>query len=160
MLSDRCLSCLSVSESVTLLYCGQTVGWIRMPLAMEVGYRPRPHCVRWGPSSPAEWGTAAPHFSAHVYVAKRSPISATELLFICPTAIIPRSLLRQLWWKVYKRFWFITVTDHVSTLCRIIVSMFYSFQVIYSLIFIGNPRLSCHQLQSGLLKSELLTEKA
>ena len=29
--------------------------------------RPRRHCVRWRPSSPTERGTAAPHFSAHVY---------------------------------------------------------------------------------------------
>jgi len=28
-----CLSCLSV----TLVYCGQTAGWIRIPLGMEVG---------------------------------------------------------------------------------------------------------------------------
>jgi len=28
VLSDRCLSCLSV----TLVYCGQTVGWIKMKL--------------------------------------------------------------------------------------------------------------------------------
>jgi len=28
-----CLSCLSV----TLVYCGQTVGWIKMPLGTEVG---------------------------------------------------------------------------------------------------------------------------
>jgi len=36
MLSDRypvCLSCLSV----TLVYCGQTVRWIKMTLGMEVG---------------------------------------------------------------------------------------------------------------------------
>ena len=35
MLSDRCpvLSCLSV----TLVYCGQTVGWIKMKLGMQVG---------------------------------------------------------------------------------------------------------------------------
>jgi len=41
MLSDRCLSCLSVSLSVclsvTLVYCGQTVGWIKMKLDTEVG---------------------------------------------------------------------------------------------------------------------------
>jgi len=64
MLSDRCLSCLSVM----LVYCGQTVGWIKMPLGTEVGLGPQ-HCVRWRPSSsPTERGTAAPlHFSAHVY---------------------------------------------------------------------------------------------
>ena len=33
-----CLSCLSVSYlSVTLVYCGQKVGWIKMPLDTEVG---------------------------------------------------------------------------------------------------------------------------
>ena len=31
-------------------------------------HRPMPHCVRWGPTSPIERGTAPlPHFSAHVY---------------------------------------------------------------------------------------------
>jgi len=36
MLSDSCLSILSV----TLVYCGQTVGWIKMPLDREVGLGP------------------------------------------------------------------------------------------------------------------------
>jgi len=90
---DRCLSCLSV----TLVYCGQTAGWIKMKFGTQVGLshgyivldgdpappppngrspnfqpisvvtkgwmdkdvtwygcrpRPRPHCVRRGPSSP------------------------------------------------------------------------------------------------------------
>jgi len=35
MLSDRCLS--PVCLSVTLVYCGQTAGWIKMPLGVEVG---------------------------------------------------------------------------------------------------------------------------
>ena len=39
MLSDRCLSCLSCLP-VTLVYCSQTVGWIRMPLGTEVGLGP------------------------------------------------------------------------------------------------------------------------
>jgi len=38
MLSDRCLSCPVLS--VTLVYCGQTVGWIKMKLGMEVGLGP------------------------------------------------------------------------------------------------------------------------
>jgi len=33
MLSDHCPSCLSL----TLVYCGQTVGWIKMKLGMAVG---------------------------------------------------------------------------------------------------------------------------
>ena len=29
--------------------CNQTAGWIKMPLGIEVGLSPWPHCVRWGP---------------------------------------------------------------------------------------------------------------
>ena len=35
-----CLSWLSVCLSVTLVYCGQTVGWIKMPLRTEIGLGP------------------------------------------------------------------------------------------------------------------------
>jgi len=38
MVSDRCLSCAVLS--VTLVYCGQTVGWIQIKLGMEVGLGP------------------------------------------------------------------------------------------------------------------------
>jgi len=36
------------------VYCRQTAGWIKMPFGMDYGgtCRPRPHCVRWEPSSP------------------------------------------------------------------------------------------------------------
>jgi len=46
MLSDRCMSCLFVCPaclsclSVTLAYCGQTVGWIKMKLGKQVGLGP------------------------------------------------------------------------------------------------------------------------
>jgi len=67
--------------------CGRTAGWIKMPLGIEVGLgpgdivldqdatwyggrpRPRPHCVRCGPSSPFSLEraiTAPPHFLTHV----------------------------------------------------------------------------------------------
>ena len=75
VLSDRCLSCPDClfCLSVTLVYCGQMVGWIKLPLGTEIGLGlgPRPHCVRWGPSSlhpdPPRKGHSSPHFSAHVY---------------------------------------------------------------------------------------------
>ena len=35
--------------------CGQTAGWIKIPLGAKVGLeRPGPYCVRWGPSSPPQ----------------------------------------------------------------------------------------------------------
>ena len=49
--------------SVTLVYCGQTVGWIKIESWHGGRPRPRPHCVRWGPNSPQR-GTAAFQFSA------------------------------------------------------------------------------------------------
>jgi len=58
---------LSLCLSVTLVYCGQTVGWIRIPLGMEVSLGPG-HIVLDGDQAPhPERVTASPHFSAHVY---------------------------------------------------------------------------------------------
>ena len=69
------LSCLSV----TLVYCGQTVEWIKMPLGMEVGLDPgHTHCVR-RPSSPRK--RLNPQLSAHVSVAKRLDGSRFHLLY-------------------------------------------------------------------------------
>jgi len=42
-----CLSCLSV----TLVYCGQTVGWIKMKLGMQIGLDPG-HIVLDGDPAP------------------------------------------------------------------------------------------------------------
>jgi len=54
MLSGRCLSVLSV----TLVYCSQTVGWIKIKLGMQVSLG-LGHIV--GPSHPSQRGTA-PYF--------------------------------------------------------------------------------------------------
>jgi len=60
MLSYRSLS---VSLSETLVYCGQTVGWIKIKLGMEVGLGPGLIVsVRWGPSSPSPKGAQSPIF--------------------------------------------------------------------------------------------------
>ena len=50
--ATRPLSVLSVL-SVTLAYCGQTVGRIKMKLGIVGMPRLRRHCVRWGPNSPS-----------------------------------------------------------------------------------------------------------
>jgi len=64
--------------------CGQTAGWIKIPLGTEVGLGPR-DCVRWGLSSPQR-GTA-PNFQPMSIVAKWSPTSATaELLSYSPNS--------------------------------------------------------------------------
>jgi len=46
--------------SVTLMYCGQTVGCMKLPLGMEVGLSPGDICVRWGPSPPLRKRTQQP----------------------------------------------------------------------------------------------------
>jgi len=59
MLSDRCLS-------LTLVYCGQTIGWIKMKLAMQVGFGPG-HTVSDGDPAPLHpKGHRPPQFSTHV----------------------------------------------------------------------------------------------
>jgi len=76
MLSDRCLFvCLSVCLSVisvTLVYCGQTVGWIKMKLGMQVGLGPG-HIVLDGDLAPPQKSATAP-FSAHVYCGHGRPL--------------------------------------------------------------------------------------
>jgi len=60
-----------VCLSVTLVYCGQTVGWINMSLGREVGLGSG-HIVLDADSTPSmERGTAALHFSAMSVAAKR-----------------------------------------------------------------------------------------
>jgi len=66
MLSVRCLSCLSVL-SVTLLYCGQTVGRIKMKLGMQVGLGPGHIVLDGDPAdAPPKGHTPLPQFSAHI----------------------------------------------------------------------------------------------
>ena len=67
MLSDHCpvLSCLSVL-SVTLVYCGQMVGWIKMKLGIQVGLGPG-HIVWDGDPAPLPKGAQPlPQFLAHI----------------------------------------------------------------------------------------------
>jgi len=66
ILSDHCLSCLSTCLSVTLVYCGHTVGWIKMKLGTEAGLGPG-HIVLDRNPAPLPTRAKQPHFSAHVY---------------------------------------------------------------------------------------------
>jgi len=65
MLSDRCLSVLSV----TLVYCGQMVGWIKMLLGTEVGLDPGHILLDGDPARPKK-GSTAPTFRSMSIVAK------------------------------------------------------------------------------------------
>jgi len=68
MLSDCCLSCVSVLSvcDVGVLWPN---GWMDQGETRHGGRPwPRPHCVRWGPSSPhSPKGAQPPQFSAHVH---------------------------------------------------------------------------------------------
>ena len=56
---------MSVCLSVTLVYCGQTVGRTKMPLGMEVGLGPGHTALDLDPAPPTK-GAQLPQFSAHV----------------------------------------------------------------------------------------------
>ena len=74
VLSVRCLSVLSVSPvylSVTLVYCGQTVGRIRMKLSMEVGLGPCHIVLDGDPATPSPKGVQPPSFRPMSVVAKQ-----------------------------------------------------------------------------------------
>ena len=73
MLLDRPLSCLSVCNIDVLWPNGWTdqdeTNWH----AGRPRPRPGPHCVRWGPSSPAKGAQQPPLFSTHVYCGRGRP---------------------------------------------------------------------------------------
>jgi len=72
---------LSVCLSVTLVYCGQTVGLIKMPLGMEVSLGPGDTVLDWD-QLPRKGTQQPPHFRPMSIVAKRSPISASAELLL------------------------------------------------------------------------------
>jgi len=85
MLSVRCLSvCLSVSLSVcvseTLVYCGQTVGWMKMNLSTEVDLGPG-HIVLDGDLDPPPQRGTTPNFRPMSVVAKRLVGSRCHLVW-------------------------------------------------------------------------------
>jgi len=66
VLSVHCPACLSVCLSVTLVYCGQTVGRIKMKLGMQVGLGPC-HIVLGGdPAPPPLKGHGSPIFGPYL----------------------------------------------------------------------------------------------
>ena len=69
MLSDRCPVCLCVL-SVTLVYCGQMVGWIKMKLGVEVGLSPG-HIVLDGDPAPLPQKMAEPPNFRPIYAAAK-----------------------------------------------------------------------------------------
>ena len=75
-----------VCLSVTLAYCGQTAGWIKMPLGAEVDLGPL-HVVLDGDLLTKGAQQPSPFWPMSI-VAKQSPISATaeHLYFECGNA--------------------------------------------------------------------------
>jgi len=65
ILSHRCLSVCLSCLFVTLVYCGQTVGWIKMKLDMRVGLGPG-HIMLDGDPAPLPKMGQSPQFSAHI----------------------------------------------------------------------------------------------
>jgi len=71
-----CLSCLSV----TLVYCGQTVAWIKMLLGADVDIGTGDIVLHGDLQLPHGKGTATPHYSAHFALARLSISATAELL--------------------------------------------------------------------------------
>jgi len=67
MISDRCLSCLSVCLFVTLVYFDETVERIKMKLGTKVGVGPGDFVLDGDPPPPQKKGGHSPQFSAHFY---------------------------------------------------------------------------------------------
>jgi len=53
------------------VYCGQTAGWIKMALGMEVGLSPGDFVFDGDPAPPRKGGRS-PQFSAHIYCSQKA----------------------------------------------------------------------------------------
>jgi len=62
----RSVVCSSVCMYVTFVYCGQTVGWIKMKLGMQVGLGPGHIVLDGDPAPHPQRGTAPPQLSTEV----------------------------------------------------------------------------------------------
>ena len=72
----------TTTQFMAHVYCGQTAGWMKAPLATEVDVGPG-HIALDGSQLCAKRGTAAPIFSARVYCGHGRPsqLLLHELLF-------------------------------------------------------------------------------
>ena len=85
-LSVRCLSVLSVCLSVTLVYCGQTVGWIQVKLGTEVGLGPGHIVLDGNPALPSP-KRHSPQFSAHVCCGGQTSTSVAPCFVTAPMSL-------------------------------------------------------------------------
>ena len=67
------------------VYCGQTAGWMKMPLGTEVDLCPG-HIVLDGDPAPPSKGAEKPPLFGQCLLWPLSPISATAELFFCMSA--------------------------------------------------------------------------
>jgi len=82
MLSGRC-DVLPVCDVGTLVYCGQTVGWIKMKLGMQVGLGAGNSVLDGGPALYPQKGgrDPLPNFRPISIVAKRLDASSCHLVW-------------------------------------------------------------------------------
>ena len=70
-------------QSSDHVYCGQTAGWMKMPLCTEVDLSPGHIVLDGDPTPPPRKGHSSPPSFGPCLLWLRSPISATaELVFI------------------------------------------------------------------------------
>jgi len=81
-------------QFLTDIYCGQTAGWIKIPLGTKVGLS-QGHTVLDGEPAPPQKKGHSPKISAHVYCSQWSPILSI-CLFVYEISLEPLNGLRQI----------------------------------------------------------------
>jgi len=76
---------LCVCLSVTLVYCGPTVGWIKMPLGAEIGLGPGKIVLDAYPAPHGRRYSSSPPLSAHVSCGQMVAHLSKCLLFNLPS---------------------------------------------------------------------------
>ena len=75
------LFCMPVCPVCTSVYCGQTVGWIKMPLSTEVGLGAGEIVLHGDPAPPRKWAQQPPLFGPYLLWPNGNP--SQQLLNSC-----------------------------------------------------------------------------
>jgi len=131
------------------VYCGQTAGWIKIPLSEEIGLGRSDIVLNADPAPPTERGTAAPTFRPMSIVVKRSPLA--HLSYCWARFSNGHGKQKNVWANIFWADWSATI----RRIRYVIVMTVYPLDL-YAYVYVGLQHLgSSNRLSARILYTSL-----